>query len=224
MSDNRTGATPQGGRFYIIQVDPTAHPNRLKFGYSDDPWRRLREHRTAAPKAVLLDEWPSKRSWEPCIIDALTCSAVPVGGEVFDAGDVYAVWAKAQKLFDLLPDLDLKEETRHVTWKVPRSLHSALQRHLADLKRDRGVSQQDLVIEALSQYVRLPEGALALKRPAESGHPQFPKEEASQITLNVPISLLSAIRQRQADLKALGGTSQQALVIEALTEYLERTM
>ena len=92
---------PQGS-FYIIALDPEARPGRLKFGYAQNVQGRLAEHRCAAPGAVLLGDWPAQRSWEPCIMAALSLGAEQVGAEVFDVQDVAVVLDKAKRFMGML--------------------------------------------------------------------------------------------------------------------------
>ena len=91
------------GAFYIVVLDPEARPNRLKFGYAQNVDGRLAEHRCAAPTATLLGSWPAKRSWESCIMAALSAGATQVGPEVFDVVDVAAVLDKAEQFMGMLP-------------------------------------------------------------------------------------------------------------------------
>ena len=98
------------GSFYIIVLDPEARPSRLKFGYAQNVQGRLAEHRCAAPGAVLLGEWPAQRSWEPCIMAALSLGAERVGAEVFDVQDVAVVLDKAERFMGMLGQNTLKLE------------------------------------------------------------------------------------------------------------------
>ena len=90
------------GSFYVIALDPEARPGRLKFGYALNVHGRLSEHRCAAPAAELLGSWPAQRSWEPCIMAALSLGALQVGPEVFDVADVEATMEKAGRFMDML--------------------------------------------------------------------------------------------------------------------------
>ena len=98
---NSTPTLP--GHFYVIVLDPVARPNRLKFGYAQSVAARLADHRCAAPDAQLLGSWPAQRSWEPCIMAALSVGATRVGAEVFDVEDVDAVLGKAERFMGMLP-------------------------------------------------------------------------------------------------------------------------
>ena len=90
------------GSFYVVALDPKARPGRLKFGYAQNVQGRLVEHRCAAPTAELLGAWPAKRSWEPCIMAALSLGATQVGAEVFDVEDVDVVLDKADRFMEML--------------------------------------------------------------------------------------------------------------------------
>lgn len=107
-SDELATASPRlvtetQGSFYVIALDPEARPNRLKFGYSQSVQGRLAEHRCVAPGAELLGAWPAQRSWEPCIMAALSVGAEQVGPEVFDVEDLGATMDKAERFMGMLP-------------------------------------------------------------------------------------------------------------------------
>jgi hypothetical protein len=91
------------GAFYVIALDPAARPGRLKFGYAQNVMQRLSTHRTSAPEAVLLKSWPAQRSWEPCIMAALSVGCTNVAGEVYDAPDADEVVARADRFMAMLP-------------------------------------------------------------------------------------------------------------------------
>ena len=84
-----TSAAPEAGVFYVIQLDPQHTPQRVKLGWARDPYRRIAEHRCAAPAAVFLCFWPSLRSQEGAMIKQLTRKGCrPVSREVFDVDDL----------------------------------------------------------------------------------------------------------------------------------------
>lgn len=88
------------GYFYVIQLIPDALPGRIKLGFSIDPERRLIDHKTAAPTAVLLGYWQCPRKHERRAIHAITdgcCSHV--AGEVYDAIDPDVVRGRATQTF-----------------------------------------------------------------------------------------------------------------------------
>jgi hypothetical protein len=76
-----------------------------ELGFADDLLSRLGQHRTAAPTAVVVKSWPCKRAWEGTVMDCLTAvNCRLILNEVFECDDVDALIARADKLFDLLPD------------------------------------------------------------------------------------------------------------------------
>ena len=93
------------GVFYVIVLDPEMRPNRLKLGYANNVQERLASHRTAAPLAKVVGSWPAKRSWETCIVDALTTDAQFVSGEIYDFPSVEIVLKKAKQFMSMLPKL-----------------------------------------------------------------------------------------------------------------------
>ncbi len=93
------------GIFYVIRLVPELDPRRLKLGFADDLLSRLCQHRTAAPTAAVVKSWPCKRAWEGTVMDCLTVvNCRLILNEVFECDDVDALIARADKLFDLLPD------------------------------------------------------------------------------------------------------------------------
>jgi hypothetical protein len=60
------------GFFYVIQLAPDVAPQRIKLGWALDAAKRLKEHRCAAPTAVLVQSWPCARQWEKHAITAAT--------------------------------------------------------------------------------------------------------------------------------------------------------
>ena len=92
------------GYFYIISLIPDTGIDRFKFGFSNDTDRRLEEHRTAAPTAEIVRQWPCKRIWEACAIDAISRGEKHIRTEVFDIRDRGEVLLKANAFFALLGD------------------------------------------------------------------------------------------------------------------------
>jgi hypothetical protein len=91
------------GHFYVAALCPDLDPRRIKLGYADEPFKRLREHQTSAPTAIMLAYFHSRRSWESAAISALTVDCQLIASECFLCPDVPALLKRAQKLFDLLP-------------------------------------------------------------------------------------------------------------------------
>lgn len=91
------------GCFYIIQLVPEALPNRVKIGYTDNMEQRLAEHRTAAPTAKLLQNWPCKRAWDQAAMDSITRSDCElVLNEVYE-GDITKFLERADAFFSVMP-------------------------------------------------------------------------------------------------------------------------
>ncbi|MBV8114646.1 MAG: GIY-YIG nuclease family protein [Silvibacterium sp.] len=98
------------GYFYIIQLVPEALPNRVKIGFADDVDRRLNEHRTAAPTAILLKTWPCKRSWDYAVMDCITRTECKlVLNEVFE-GNPQGFVDRGDTFFALMPNPDSERE------------------------------------------------------------------------------------------------------------------
>ncbi len=92
------------GVFYVMQLVPELDPRRIKLGYADDIKSRLAQHRTSAPTAVLVRQWPCKRSWEETAIDCLSaCSCKLILSEVFECENLDALLQRGDDLFALLP-------------------------------------------------------------------------------------------------------------------------
>lgn len=85
------------GYFYAIQLVPDLAPNRIKFGWTLDTGKRLRNHRTAAPTARLLRAWPCHWTLEQPAIKAVV-SGHQIGPEVFDVDDVEGLLASIDAL------------------------------------------------------------------------------------------------------------------------------
>lgn len=89
----------------MIRLVPELDARRLKLGFADDLPSRLVQHRTAAPTAAVIKSWPCKRAWERTVMDCLTLvNCRLILNEVFECDDVDALIARAEKLFELLPE------------------------------------------------------------------------------------------------------------------------
>ena len=98
------------GFFYLVQLVPEALPNRVKIGFADDVSKRLAEHRTAAPTAKVVRDWPCKRSWDHAAMDSITrdeCKLVL--NEVYE-GDIEGFIQRAEAFFALMPDPGTEKE------------------------------------------------------------------------------------------------------------------
>jgi len=93
------------GVFYIIQIIPELDPNRLKLGFAANVQERLAQHRTSAPTARILRSWPSRRTWEPTLIDCVGSRGCElILNEVYECADLAALLDYAEALFKMLPD------------------------------------------------------------------------------------------------------------------------
>jgi hypothetical protein len=91
------------GSFYVIALAPGCNSD-LKLGFSESAERRLSEHRTAAPRAVLLGSWPCRRGWEQTAIECITAEGCTyLGGECFNFSDPAGAVTKAEAFFALMP-------------------------------------------------------------------------------------------------------------------------
>ena len=98
------------GFFYIIQLVPEALPNRVKVGFADSADRRLNEHKTAAPTAILLKSWPCKRSWDYAAMASITREGCKlVLNEVFE-GEVQGFVERGDQFFALMPTPNSERE------------------------------------------------------------------------------------------------------------------
>jgi len=106
----------ESGVFYVVQLVPDLDPSRIKLGFASDIRERLSQHRTAAPTASVLKTWPSKRSWEQTVIDALVAQGCRlILNEVYECDDLDSLLRRGEELFQILPDpnkkIDLSEKS-----------------------------------------------------------------------------------------------------------------
>ena len=114
-----TRVEPTAGFFYVVQLVPELDPIRIKLGFADDVARRLGEHHTSAPTALLLASWPCKRSWESTVMDCLAADCRLILNEVFECNAVDALRCKGAKLFAMLPHPDWRPEpSRHCPYQA----------------------------------------------------------------------------------------------------------
>jgi len=98
-------ADDERGFFYIVQLTPDLKPGRVKLGFALNVGERLGQHRTAAPTAVCLKQWPCRRTWELAAIDCLTQRGCDrVGAEVFDCDDLERMCKRGDDFFGLMRD------------------------------------------------------------------------------------------------------------------------
>jgi len=71
------------GYFYAVQVVPELAPQWVKFGRTNNVTRRLKEHRTVAPTALLLAAWPADRCHEVAAIMMLVEGGTMLSSEVW---------------------------------------------------------------------------------------------------------------------------------------------
>jgi hypothetical protein len=94
-----------GGEFYLVQLEPTALPKRVKLGYTTNIAARLTSHRVPNPNAVIVKSWPCRSSWEDAAICALSNlpGCVKISKEVFDSSDIPSMVKRGDEFFQLLP-------------------------------------------------------------------------------------------------------------------------
>ena len=108
ITENTTdeAAIRKFGVFYVIQLVPEVIPNRIKIGYTDNLEKRLAEHRTAAPTALVLGSWPCKQEWDYAVMESITREGCAlVFNEVFE-GDPDGFVSRAEAFFALMPKPD----------------------------------------------------------------------------------------------------------------------
>ena len=93
------------GLLYVIQLEPQFDPGRFKIGFTNSIDDRLKSHRTSAPFAKALRQWPCKLLWEKTAIEAITDGCERLHTEVFRAGDIAVVIEQAEPFFRLMPKL-----------------------------------------------------------------------------------------------------------------------
>lgn len=103
------------GFFYVVQLQPDEHPERVKLGWSKRPSERIwqiRQH-YVAESAVLLGAWPCLKRWERvliCITTYGSCEPIPYFRECFVAEDVPAVVARAEEACHRHPVMQKPED------------------------------------------------------------------------------------------------------------------
>jgi hypothetical protein len=103
-------AITEDGVFYLLQLEPTHDPGRIKLGFTTDLDGRLRKHRCSAPFAQCLKTWPCRRIWERTVIDAVTTGMEVLHTEVFRTGCLNSAIQKADQIFALLPSVQIEQE------------------------------------------------------------------------------------------------------------------
>ena len=98
------------GFFYMIQLEPDHDPGRFKVGFTTDLDGRLQKHRCAAPFAQYLKSWPCKRIWERAAMDCVTNGCERLHTEVFRAGSLEELAARAQAFFSMMPRLQVDSD------------------------------------------------------------------------------------------------------------------
>ena len=97
----------ENGFFYVIQLVPDLDPRRIKLGFANNTKERLMQHRTAAPTAVIVKDWPCKRSWEKVAIDCVSQGAKHILNEVYESEDIDGIVEIADDFFSLMPDVNI---------------------------------------------------------------------------------------------------------------------
>lgn len=84
-------------------------PGRFKVGFATNINERLRQHKCAAPMAVVVKSWPSKLLWEKTAIDCVSAGCERIHTEVFRTASIEAVFAKCETFFAQMPSLSGKD-------------------------------------------------------------------------------------------------------------------
>lgn len=90
------------GFLYMIQLIPEYNPNRIKFGFAYDVPRRLYEHQTTCPNAVVIASWPCLRHLEKqsikLIVKNMKCKTLT--SELYECDNLNALFKKAKSVMD----------------------------------------------------------------------------------------------------------------------------
>ena len=101
------------GYIYVIQLVPELKPERIKLGYTKNIQSRLKAHKTTAPTAKILKEYPCKRTWEPAAISVVTKDGcILIGGEVYDCTSLDTIMNRCDAFFMLMPQVDKKGDEK----------------------------------------------------------------------------------------------------------------
>lgn len=95
------------GWFYIVRLLPKVAPQRVKFGFTSNPTKRLKDHHITCPNAEYVAKWPCRRRWEKTVIDLVSQGCQPLTGEQYEVPDLRAVRHQAEAFFSLMPRVDL---------------------------------------------------------------------------------------------------------------------
>lgn len=98
------------GHFYIIQVSPDVHPNRIEIGFVDKYEQFLLQRQATVPTAKVLRAWQCKQSWEMTAIAALTNGLARGSSqdEVFECDELDALLERGEAFFGMLPESALR--------------------------------------------------------------------------------------------------------------------
>jgi len=101
------------GYFYVVQLVPDLEPRRVKLGFAISIPDRLSQHRTAAPTASVLRQWPCRGAWEAAALDCLAQGCRRVGPEVFDCDDLDRLTERGDSFFRVMPQTSNVRSTSH---------------------------------------------------------------------------------------------------------------
>jgi hypothetical protein len=107
-STTETGFDPalvDVGLFYVIQLEPTHDPCRIKVGFTTDLAERLRKHKCSAPFAEYQKNWPCRRVWERAAIDCITAGFEQLHTEVFRATSIDRALLRGDGFFSVMPSV-----------------------------------------------------------------------------------------------------------------------
>jgi hypothetical protein len=90
------------GVFYLIQLEPSHDPGRIKVGFGDLE-ERLRKHRCSSPFLQCVKSWPCRRTWERAAIDCITNGYEQLHTEVFRTTSISEALERGDRFFALMP-------------------------------------------------------------------------------------------------------------------------
>lgn len=93
------------GVFYVIQLEPTHDPGRVKVGFASNIGERLRAHRTSAPFAEVIKTWPCRSLWEKTAIDCVCNGFEQLHTEVFRTDSIDQIVENCDEFFSIMPRL-----------------------------------------------------------------------------------------------------------------------
>ena len=94
------------GLLYIILLDPAVDIKRFKIGFTTNINERLRQYRTVAPFAEVINSCRCKFYWERTATDYITWGCEKIGTEVFETNDINVVASRMDAFSDFMQDIN----------------------------------------------------------------------------------------------------------------------